>query len=98
LFAIGQDCLASRKEVNVGVLTAGNRDNWSAAYGELRKDAGNARNFKSIHEAILVLCLDDSSNGTKLDKTHRQFFHNENAENRWYLSGLTLLGLIRLCS
>ena len=85
LFAIGQDCLASsRREASVGILTAGKRDGWQEAYEIMRLDEENAANFKLVHESILVLCLDDSATGTKLDKSHRQIFHNESAENRWY--------------
>jgi carnitine O-acetyltransferase len=85
LFAIGQDCLSSSKEINIGLLTAGGRQNWADAYGIMKKDEKNAQNFKTIHDSILVLCLDDSSSGTKLDKTHLQFYHNATGENRWYL-------------
>lgn len=91
LFAIGQDCLSSSPEPSVGLLTAGNRDNWADAYGILCRDSRNAANFKVIHDSILVLCLDDNSAGSKLDKSHRQLFHNENAENRWFDKTIQLI-------
>lgn len=45
----------------IGVLTAERRDTWALLRGKLEQDSVNAANLKIIDEAILVLCLDNTT-------------------------------------
>jgi carnitine O-acetyltransferase len=51
----------------------------------------NAENFKIIQDALFVLCLDDHSAPANLDKAHLQFFHNNDASNRWFDKAIQLI-------
>lgn len=89
-YAASKDALSNiNKQPSIGLLTAGPRDNWAFAH-EILKER-NAQNLKLIHESLFVLCLDDYATNKNLDKSHRQFFHNENAQNRWFDKTIQLI-------
>ncbi|KAJ3221036.1 Carnitine O-acetyltransferase mitochondrial [Clydaea vesicula] len=90
LLAVGKEGLIST-EPPIGLLTAAHRDTWTKAYNYLSKSPSHAKNLKLIQDAIFVLCLDDHSTKNNPDHTHLQFFHNFNAENRWFDKSLQFI-------
>jgi carnitine O-acetyltransferase len=88
-YAASKDSLESVKQAPVGLLTAGNRDNWFEAYSKLSKL--NSQEFKIIQDSLFAVCLDDFSAPKNLDSSHLQIFHNFDARNRWFDKAIQLI-------
>ncbi|KAJ1552622.1 hypothetical protein HK405_010617, partial [Cladochytrium tenue] len=85
LYTVTRDSLESKPEAPIGLLTAGDRDNWFEAYEKLVKlSPQNAENLEIIHSSLFALALDDFSARQNVDTAHQQFFHNFTAVNRWF--------------
>jgi carnitine O-acetyltransferase len=82
LLEIGRDSLSSDRQLPIGLLTAGHRDNWFEAYQKISKT--NKDNLETINSALFAVCLDDHSTKRNINESHQQFFHNKNAHNRWF--------------
>ncbi|KAJ3038609.1 hypothetical protein HDV00_000453 [Rhizophlyctis rosea] len=92
LFAVGRNCLATEPEPPIGLLTAGQRDNWAQAHTKLLAlSPENAANFETIKTALFAVCLDDYSPNKNLDISHHHIFHGFNAKNRWFDKTLQLI-------
>ncbi len=48
----------SERGIGLGVMTAGNRDNWHSVFQELSRHETNRSNFETIQDSFFVLCLD----------------------------------------
>ncbi|KAJ1911813.1 hypothetical protein H4219_005817 [Mycoemilia scoparia] len=72
----------------VGLLTAGNRDRWSAAYTKLSQHPTNTETFKQIQESGFVICLDDSCCLPTKDLSNKKLLTKGGSEfparNRWW--------------
>ncbi|KAJ3336427.1 hypothetical protein HDU91_001785 [Kappamyces sp. JEL0680] len=95
LLACGKDSLESitrAEPVDLGVLTAGHRDNWYDAYTHLASlDPKNAENFATIHSALFAVCLDDVGVRANKDESHLRLFHNGDARNRWFDKSIQII-------
>ncbi|KAI9364522.1 acyltransferase ChoActase/COT/CPT [Zopfochytrium polystomum] len=92
LFAVTRDSLQSSSEAPIGLLTAGDRDNWFEAYEAIVKlSPQNAENMEIIHSSLFALALDDFSARQPIDTAHQQIFHNFDARNRWFDKTLHLI-------
>lgn len=89
IYAAGQDSLEGQTQAPVGILTAGQRDNWAQAYASLSRDTTNKDNLRVIEEALMCVCLDDFSSTKDWKYQHRQF--SQEMENRWFDKGLQLI-------
>ncbi|KAI8807159.1 acyltransferase ChoActase/COT/CPT [Cladochytrium replicatum] len=89
---VGADSLQSPAQPPIGILTGGHRDNWATAYEHLSKlSKQNESNLQIIKDALFVLCLDDHSFKKNIDISHKQWFHNGNARNRWFDKAIQLV-------
>jgi len=76
----------------VGFLTTEERNAWGVAYEKLREDPVNCASLQSIHDSILVLCLDKesptSSGTSRYSNMGRQVLYgggsDSNSGNRWF--------------
>ncbi len=95
LLACGRDSLESttkEKPVEIGLLTAGHRDNWFHAYAHLTGlDRNNKDNMKIIQSALFAVCLDDVGVRANTDESHLKIFHNGNAKNRWFDKSIQII-------
>jgi carnitine O-acetyltransferase len=92
LFLVAKESLETSKEPNVGILTAGHRDNTFQGINLLKTlSEKNKENFKSIDDALLVLCLDDHSSKKNIDRSHLQVFHNQTGKNRYFDKALQII-------
>ncbi|KUL87844.1 hypothetical protein ZTR_03178 [Talaromyces verruculosus] len=67
----------------VGVLTAANRDHWTAARAKLLEASpANAKALKDIESSAFLVCLDDAAPVTLEERAH-QYWHGDGC-NRWY--------------
>lgn len=78
-------------DLNVGVLTSDNRDNWLKARNQLIAD-GNEASLEAIQQAILLVCLDDASPVSRVDIA-RKLWHGESSckNNRWFDKTITII-------
>ncbi|KAI8805662.1 acyltransferase ChoActase/COT/CPT [Cladochytrium replicatum] len=89
---VGADSLQSTPQPPIGILTGGHRDNWATAYEHLSKlSKQNESNLQIIKDALFVLCLDDHSFKRNIDISHKQWFHNGDARNRWFDKAIQLV-------
>nr|KAJ3423289.1 hypothetical protein HK105_006666 [Polyrhizophydium stewartii] len=92
LFAATQDSFESNPQPAIGVLTAGHRNTWAAAYAKLLQLSDkNKSNFDIINNALFALCLDDFASFHNINASHRQIFHNYDAHNRWFDKALSFI-------
>ena len=91
IYAACRDSLSSQSEPPINFFTAGERLEWAKAYQLLSRDDLNQSNLKDIQDSAFILCLDDHAQTQKSDKTHRQYFHNENGSNRWFDKPLSII-------
>jgi carnitine O-acetyltransferase len=67
----------------VGVLTAANRDHWTAARAKLLNvSPANAKALKDIESSGFLICLDDAAPVTLEERAH-QYWHGDGC-NRWF--------------
>jgi carnitine O-acetyltransferase len=67
----------------VGVLTAANRDHWTAARAKLLNvSPANAKALKEIESSGFLVCLDDAAPVTLEERAH-QYWHGDGC-NRWF--------------
>lgn len=67
----------------VGVLTAANRDHWTAARAKLlNASPANAKALKEIESSGFLVCLDDAAPVTLEERAH-QYWHGDGC-NRWF--------------
>ncbi|KAJ1872967.1 hypothetical protein LPJ55_002681 [Coemansia sp. RSA 990] len=85
------DRMLQRQQMpSVGLLTAGNRDNWARAHKLL--EPGNAEALEQVESALFVVCLDTETQGTTtandgIDHMLRAY------ENRWFDKAIQLIVL-----
>ncbi|KAJ3013907.1 hypothetical protein HKX48_005443 [Thoreauomyces humboldtii] len=92
LYAVGEDSLQSTREPAIGILTAGHRDTWNEAHQQLESISEvNKDNLDIINDSLFAVCLDDFSLSKNLDISHRQIFHNNDANNRWFDKAMQLI-------
>ena len=97
LFSVGEKSLESTSTLAtpphpIGVLTAGNRDNWFKAHQHLKSLSDtNIENFNVIDTALFAVCLDDKGNRKNNDDSHLLIFHNLNAQNRWFDKAIQII-------
>lgn len=83
------DSASSERGVGLGIMTAGNRDNWYKVFQELAKDETNRSNFESIQDSFFVLCLDGEQTDSSVDSrslASAQMLHGcgKHTPNRWF--------------
>jgi carnitine O-acetyltransferase len=67
----------------VGVLTAANRDHWTAARAKLiEASPANEKALKEIESSAFLVCLDDAAPVTLEERSH-QYWHGDGC-NRWF--------------
>jgi carnitine O-acetyltransferase len=67
----------------VGVLTAANRDHWTASRAKLLSASpANAKALKEIESSGFLICLDDAAPVTLEERAH-QYWHGDGC-NRWF--------------
>ncbi|EED15450.1 carnitine acetyl transferase [Talaromyces stipitatus ATCC 10500] len=67
----------------VGVLTAANRDHWTASRAKLLEASpANAKALKDIESSAFLVCLDDAAPVTLEERAH-QYWHGDGC-NRWF--------------
>lgn len=96
LLIVGEKSLESfvtlKNNVDIGVLTAGHRDNWFKAYTQLKQlSKENNENLSIISDALFAVCLDDAGDRKNLDQSHLRMFHNWNGSNRWFDKSIQLI-------
>lgn len=77
-------------EKSVGVLTAGNRDEWAENRSHLAGLGRNSALIKLIDTAAFVLVLDDDVIGNNETKLFRTFLTGD-CKNRWYDKSFSLI-------
>merc|ERR1712169_124045 len=71
------------KAPGVGIMTAGNRDDWTEWHERLiSSNQANKRVFQEIESSAFVVCLDDASPVTLNERAH-QYWHGDGS-NRWF--------------
>jgi len=71
------------KAPGVGIMTAGNRDDWTEWHDRLiSSNQANKRVFQEIESSAFVVCLDDASPVTLNERAH-QYWHGDGS-NRWF--------------
>ena len=75
---------------SVGILTNGERNEWSKVYSKLSLIPSNREVFTEIHKSLFVLCLDQANPSGNSNRKHQagsQIFHGNgsrvNSGNRW---------------
>ncbi|GAB1743411.1 hypothetical protein NU219Hw_g9246t1 [Hortaea werneckii] len=71
------------KAPGVGIMTAGNRDDWTEWHERLiSSNQANKRVFQEIESSAFVVCLDDAAPVTLNERAH-QYWHGDGS-NRWF--------------
>lgn len=86
------ESVTAKKVAQIGVLTAGHRDDWYNAYTKLTSlHPQNKENMSVIQSALFAVCLDDAGVKKNKDESHQRIFHNDNALNRWFDKSLQII-------
>ena len=76
----------------VGVLTAGNRDNWARLRKIMEEDLGNGDVFHQVDSALFAICIDDWVHGEDtVDATNKNLVVGPNPANRWYDKSISMM-------
>jgi carnitine O-acetyltransferase len=81
----------TESDLNVGVLTSNDRDNWMAARNQLLAD-GNEGSLEAIQQAAFTVCLDDSAPVSR-EEVSRKLWHGEQSAktNRWFDKTISII-------
>ena len=88
LLRIKQDS-SDTPEHPVSLLTATDRDTWTAARSELMQSGRNAESLRAIDESLFLLCLDTHESQSASDYT-KSMIHGDGI-NRWFDKSLQLI-------